>query len=81
VRAPAVFCRELRKDRLDHHQFFDARDDTHRAAARCAGLHIDVEGAIDAVRFSRGLYPTEVNSSLALLSPAFSKNRRASANS
>jgi hypothetical protein len=45
----ARFAGEVHKDRLDHHRVFDARDDAHRAAARCPGLDVDAEHALQAL--------------------------------
>ena len=41
----ARIAREVREDRLDHDQVFDAREDAQRAATVCAGLNVDAEHA------------------------------------
>jgi hypothetical protein len=45
----ARFAGKVRKDRLDHHRIFYARDDAHRAAAARADLDIYSEHALQAL--------------------------------
>ena len=41
---------QVSEDLLDHHRVLDAGDDAHRPAAHRAGLDVDAEHALEALR-------------------------------
>jgi hypothetical protein len=48
-----LFLGEVGENLPDHHRIFDAGDDAHRPAAGCAGLDVDPEHALQALRPKR----------------------------
>jgi hypothetical protein len=44
------FALQVSEDLLDHRRIFDAGDDFHRATAFLAGLDVDIENALEALR-------------------------------